>query len=160
MSADLQEERLPFWDRLIRGEPVSRDEVDRTLSCLSHDAPDDERWATVLLLAAVRIATEGSRAMRKYLQAGLVYWFSQSEPLPNAGEGNARQLRSLGLVEVKGLQLSWPQALRAVGIRVSSTVGINYVALRRLEDALRERMEEEWKRVFGTEPPGILRSGR
>lgn len=159
MSSQLQEERLPFWDRLTRGQPVSRDEVDRAISRLSHDASDDERTAAVLLLAAVHIANGGSRAMRQYLRAGLLYWFSQAGSTPNHAEHDLRGLKNPGLIEIMGLQLTWPQALRIAGVRVRSAAGA-YVALRRLQDCLRKQMAEEWTRVFGTVAPSTLEPRR
>lgn len=151
----LREDRLIFWDRLIRGESIDAEELDQLVIKLAHDASAEERVGSVFLLAAAKIARVGRRAMRRNLIAGLRYWFSHVGTKDRPPGFNSQAIRDAGLTEIMGLYLNWREAMLSVGGNPN-----DYSALKRLEKRLKEEYKKEWKRVFGSQAPFTPPDGR
>lgn len=139
----LREDRLALWDRLIHGERVELKELDQLVTKLAHDASDEDRVSSVLLLAAAQIARVGRRAMRRNLVAALKYWFSHVGTKDRPSKVDSRKIENCGLIDIMGLYLTWPEA--------SGTV--DYTALKRIEECLKEKYMKEWERLFGSSAP-------
>jgi len=161
MEKSLREDRLALWDRLIRGEAVERAEVERVVATLIPDASHEERVSCILLLAAARIACEGSRAMRRKLTAALRYWFSHTgsknrpSDLDICKARERSKWRNAGLLDFMGLYISWPEAMCSVGGNPKY-----YTALTELKNNLKRKYIEEWERVFGSQAPSNFTHGR
>jgi len=151
----LREDRLMIWDRLIRGERIPPAQSQEIVSRLAHDASSEEKAGSVLLLASVGLANEGSRAMRRNLRAALRYWFSHTGTKDRPEHLNPRDLQDAGLDRVIGLYLNWPEAMKSVGGN-----GENYSALKQLERQLRARCADEWQRQFGSSAPSEMSARR
>lgn len=151
----LREDRLALWDRLIHGENVAQTELDQLVTKLAHDAPGEDRASCMLLLATANIASQGSRAMRRNLIAALRYWFSHTGSKIRPPDLDPRGLKDVGLIELMGLYLSWPEAMLSAGGNPD-----DYTALKRVEKKLKEKYEEEWERVFGSSAPFTFVRGR
>jgi hypothetical protein len=151
----LREERLTVWDRLLRGEAVQVAQVRELVVRLAHDAPDDERAATVLLLAAVKLSSRGTSTSRRKLLAVLRYFFSQVGTADLSSASDATAVIDGGLLEIMGRKLSWPQAIRSVAGNER-----DYKALTRTKDLLRRECRVEWQSLFGSTPPVGLGKGR
>jgi len=149
----LRDERLVLWDRLIRGERVSRSELGNIVSRLVHDASDSERAGSVLLFAAVRFIESARPSSRWRLQAALWYWFSQNGTSDRPNGFRVKNLRDPGLADLSGLYLTWPEVMEAMGRNPK-----DYSALKRIETDLTSYVSEEWVTLFGTEAPGMLNS--
>lgn len=154
----LREDRLAFWDFLIQGETVEREELDLLVTKLVHDASEEERVASILLIASSRIAIEESAAMRRNLVAALRYWFSRCGAEDRPARLDFASLRNAGLIDFMGLYLNWEEAMRTVGRNPKKR--IDYTALKRLEKKLKEHFVKEWERILGSSPPSILSEGR
>jgi len=156
-----REDRLALWDRLIRGDVVEQAEIDQMVTTLAHDASPEERASCVLLLAAAKIAREGSKATRRNLTAALRYWFSYSGSKNRPSDLNIctdkkrSRWRDAGLIDFMGLYLSWPEAMCSVGGNPR-----DYSAFSKLKDNLKEKYAEEWERVFGSPAPFTFTHGR
>lgn len=157
----LRADRLALWDRLIRGEAVEQAEIDQMVTKLAHDTSPEERAGCALLLAAAKIAREGSKAMRRNLTAALRYWFSYSgsknrPPALNicAVKKHSRW-KDAGLIDFMGLYISWPEAMCSVGGNPK-----DYSALNKVKNELERKYVEEWKRVFGSPAPFTFTHGR
>ena len=156
MNADLlREDRLAFWDRLIRGVQVPPAECDDLLTQLAVNADPEEQAGCILLLASVGIANEANRAMRRNLRAALKYWFSHTGTKESREAPGLHDVQEGGLESVIGLYLSWPEAMESVGGNPN-----DYSALKRLESLLRARCVEEWERRFGTPAPAEMSDRR
>lgn len=151
----LREDRLAVWDRLVRGEHVPSEDVSGFILRLSHDAPPEEKASCVLLLASLRIANEGRRAMRRNLRAALRYWFSHSGSNDRPVKLNPRDLQDAGLERLVGLYLSWPEAMKSVRGNPE-----DYTALKRVEKQLRAQCAVEWQEQFGSGVPAELSARR
>jgi len=149
MNSDLfREDRLSFWDRLIRGEQVPSEECEELVTGLVHDASPEERIGCILLLASVGIASDGTKAMRRNLRAALRYWFSHTGTKDRPENLEPRDLLEAGLEDVIGLYLNWPEAMGSVeGSKV------DYTAKERIEKLLRARCAKEWQKRFGSSAP-------
>ena len=154
----LREDRLVFWDLLVRGNIVERGELDQFVTKLVHDASAEERVASILLIASSRIAIEESAAMRRNLVAALRYWFSRCGAEDRPTRLDFASLRKGGLLDFMGLRLNWEEALRTVGR--NSKKSIDYPALKRLEKKLKEYFAKEWEQILGSSPPSILSEER
>jgi len=154
----LREDRLAFWDRLIHGESVEFEELDQLVTKLAHDASDEDRINSVLLLAAAQIARVGRRAMRRNLVAALRYWFSHVGTKDRPSKFDPRKIENCGLIDIMGLYLTWPEALASVLAAKSRTA--DYTALKRIERCLEEEYMKEWERLFGSSAPYTTTHGR
>jgi hypothetical protein len=150
MNADLfREDRLSFWDRLIRGVHVPPEECEGLLARLVHDdCPDENRIGCILLLASVGIASDGTKPMRRNLRAALRYWFSHTGTKDRPENLEPRDLLDAGLEDVIGLYLNWPEAMGSV-----EGNKIDYTAKERIEKQIRARCAKEWKKRFGSSAP-------
>lgn len=155
MQEILREDRLVVWDRLLRSGNVELEEVERLVTKLSRDTTEEEQLGSVLLLAVAKIATVERGATRRNLTAALRYWFSHTGTKDRPLTFVPRGLEDVGLVDLMGLYLTWPEAMRSVGGNPN-----DYSALKRLEQELREHCAKEWERVFGCSPPSVLTEGR
>ena len=144
----LRDERLVFWDRIIRGERVVQAELRELLSRLAHDASDNERAGTVLLFAVVRYRETIRPASRWRLQAVLWYWFSQTGTRDRPGHFKVKSLRGAGLADLAGLYLTWPEVMKALGKKPT-----DYSPLKRAEKELMSLVDEQWVALFGSQPP-------
>ena len=149
----LRDERLAFWDRLVRGERIEQAELDALLSKLAHEASDEERAGTVLLCAVARCREEMRPASRWRLQAALWYWFSQTGTPDRPARFALRRLRGAGLADLAGLHLTWPEVMQAQGKNPN-----DYSPLKRIEKDLMRLVQEQWVALFGTEPPPGVRA--
>jgi len=154
-AAMLREDRLVFWDRLLRGERVDPVECRELMTRLAHEAPPEEKSGCILLVASVCLAREGNRAMQRNLRAALRYWFSHSGTKERPETFDPCELQDGGLETVVGLYLSWPEAMLSVGGNPD-----DYTAMKRLERRLRAKCVEEWERQFNTPAPDEIRGRR
>lgn len=148
ISSILRDERLAFWDRLIRGERIEQAEFDGLISRLAHDASDDERAGTVLLFAVAQYREKMRPSSRWRLQAALWYWFSQTGTLDRPARFTPSRLRGAGLADLAGLHLTWPEVMKAQGKNPN-----DYSPLKRIEKDLMALVEEQWIALFGKQPP-------
>jgi len=143
---ETQDVRLAFWQRLLREEPVSVEEVDCELKALVRDSAMTDRMAYVLLRACVKAVEAMTPAMKRNLRAALIHWFSLvgSPCDPERHESmDPRRIRS-----VVGQRLTWADCAKLVGGNPE-----DYTAHRRLVDRLQEAVRAEWDEAFGPSCP-------
>jgi hypothetical protein len=146
-----QETRLALWDRLIRGERVSTDEIVSSVAHLSRDESTPSRFGCVMLLAVAHLA-QGMRTGSLWrIQGALWYWFSQGGHRDRPDDFAPEDLVNPGLGDLAGLHLTWPEVMIAMGRNPK-----DYTALKRIEADLKKQYAMEWKGLFGTEAPTSL----
>ncbi len=157
----LRADRLALWDRLIRGEAVEQAEIDQMVTKLAHDTSPEERASCILLLAAAKIAREGSKAMRRNLIAALRYWFSYSgtkirpPDLSICNDKKHSRWKDAGLIDFMGLHISWSEAMCSVGGNPK-----DYSAFSKIKNTLKNEYKKEWGRVFDSSAPFTFTHGR
>jgi len=155
MQNVLREKRLILWDRLLRGAQVSAEELDTSLTKLARDVSEEERAATVLLLAIAQLSASGTQSQRLKLLAVLRYYFSQIGSKDQSDVTMLGDWSDVGLIDLMGQRLSWPQAMRSVGRNEQ-----NYTDLTRTKSLIKEQCRMEWLRIYGPSVPAELEKGR
>lgn len=151
------EERLVFWDMLLRGEEIVLEKARALAIKTSTDASDEEKAAWALLLAAVEISQAGSLSARCYLRAYLRYYFSQEGTYYRPPDFAPEALDRAGLDEIVGTHLTWEEAVApCTGKRGGKSV--DYSAKQRIEAKLKEACRRWWEALFGS-PPKVLLGG-
>lgn len=148
MADKLREERLGLWDQLLRGMWVNAPATERAFARLIRSVGGEERERAVLVLAAAHVAWKGRKATRRTLIAALRYWWSKSGSKDRPQGFAPRDLDGGGVLEVMGLDLTWEEALRSVGVRK-----VDHKALHRLQAQLEDAYTGVWERLLGSAPP-------
>ena len=108
------EARLVYWSRLLHGEFVTVEDLDREILPLVRGAGIEERKAYTLLRACIDLACCGSAVVRRNLQVAILYWFSNMGSNQAGSNGDA-SLAGMDLHRIIGMKLSWREAAAAFG---------------------------------------------
>lgn len=154
----MNEERLFYWDKLLRGEGVDLEKVRAMAVRDSTDAPEQEKAAWVLLLAAAELLKTGSPASRCYLIAYLRYCFSQAGTAYRPPEFDPESLKGTGIDNVLGTKLTWEEALVASSCKSKKGRSVDYSAMKRTEAKLKLACRRWWEELFGS-LPRVLEGG-
>ena len=130
-----KEERLDYWDKLLRGrglEEVDRETLNSCCLPLAKERSNKERVSTVLLFAAAELARTGTEATKKDLVALLRYWFSKQGKEIRPKNFDPKEIEDPGIDGVVGLGLTWGEAMESVGKNPD-----NLMALSRIKQKLK-----------------------
>lgn len=153
----MREERLFYWDMLLRGEEVGLEEVRQLAAKASADAPEEEKAAWVLLLSAVELLRTGTPSQRCHLRAYLRYQISQAGGRRGRKPIDPRELEQAGLDELLSIgPINWGEALEPC--REKTRGSVDYSAKQRIEARLKEMCRRWWEELFGA-PPKVLMEG-
>lgn len=150
MYSKLQDERLALWDRLLMGELLDADALERELGPLIRSLGDEERENCVLLLAAAAVLVRSRSTARHTLAAALRYWWSKTGSKNRPPRFDPRMLKHAGVLEVMGLDLTWEEALRSVGIVKRS---VDHKSLHRVVEQLERAYGQVWERLLARAAP-------
>lgn len=159
MKADLttKEERLDYWDKLLKGDKLGPQDIEDLDSCclpLAKESSNRERVSTVLLYAAAELSQSGSEATKTDLDAVLRYWFSKQGEEIRPKSFDPKQLDDPGIDGVVGLSLTWGEAMESVGKSPD-----NLMALSRIKKKLKKKVNKKWEELFDSSPPRAFGNG-
>jgi|YelNatPaOPRAMG01_1025707.scaffolds.fasta_scaffold29520_3 hypothetical protein len=154
----MNEERLVYWDLLLRGEEVDLSRLRALAAKTAVEAPEEEKAGWVLLLASVELVQTGSIADQRNLLAYLRYKFSQTDHPKRPKNFHPKDLEGAGLEKIVGIKLTWEEALISVGRTAKNEKGVDYSAQKRIEAKLKELSRKWWGELFGPLPK-ILEGG-
>ncbi|MBS3793189.1 hypothetical protein KGY77_11175 [Candidatus Bipolaricaulota bacterium] len=153
MKSDLttKEERLSYWDKLLKGDPLGPQDIEDLFSCclpLAKESSHQERVSTVLLFAAAELSRSGTESTKTDLNAVLRYWFSKQGEKIRPKSFDPKELDDPGIDGVVGLGLTWGEAMESVGKSPD-----NLMALSRIKKQLKEKANNKWEELFDSSPP-------
>jgi len=139
------EARLAYWSRLLRGEFVTVEDLDRDILPLVRGAGVHEQKAYTLLCACSDLASNGSPSVRRNLKVAILYWFSNMGNGVERAETDETPLAEMDLHRIVGMKLTWREAAAAFGANPN-----DYSAYHRLLAKLKDRCDEHWRNRFGS----------